>query len=321
MPLRSLIASSLARSNTRLLMIDRQTLEWAAKYRELLQGYVEAMGGTSITAPRRALAEQIAVLQTELSVLTDRFASGGRGGSTEDLAIYLKLSATTSDLMQTAGLGPSLQQPIVDQDRVAGAREELAALLTRRSAAQERERERGIYRDNNHKIIDDPARLQLAQEIYRLQQLAEQIDSGETTAPSDASPEPLVITKVPPSPPPELTVVATAPSPPPAPTPLTDAALEEQRHRLAGRRASLQRERGRLAEALLTNPTLRPQLDKLITEQAAVDTELQQINNTLNARLAAQPSTTTQSFLEWNATGSGMRFHHWSPGLHWPRLR
>jgi hypothetical protein len=154
---------------------------WAAKYQELLAGYIEAMGGASITAPRRALAEQIAVLQTELSLMTDRFASSGRGAAIEDLAAYLKLGDRVSDLMQTAGLGPSLQQPIVDQDRVAGAREELAALLMRRSDAQERERQRGTGRDNNHKVIDNPARLQIAKQIHSLQQLAEQIDNGETT--------------------------------------------------------------------------------------------------------------------------------------------
>jgi hypothetical protein len=185
---------------------------WAAKYQELLPGYIDAMGGTSITAPRRALAEQIAVLQTELSVMTDRLAGSGRGGSSEELALYLKLGDRVSDLMQTAGLGPSLQRPIVDQDRVSGAREELAALLMRRCDAQEAERQRGTFRDGNHKVITDPARLQIAQEIYRLEQLAEQIDSGETTAaPSDASPEPLTITKAAPTPPPELKVVEPPP--------------------------------------------------------------------------------------------------------------
>ena len=90
---------------------------WAAKYQEMLTGYIDALGGKEITPPRKALAEQIAVLQTELAMLTDRFASGGRGGSAEDLAIYLRLSDSAAELMQTAGLASSLQAPIVDHDR------------------------------------------------------------------------------------------------------------------------------------------------------------------------------------------------------------
>jgi hypothetical protein len=304
---------------------------WAAKYQELLTGYIDAMGGTSITAPRRALAEQIAVLQTELSLMTDRFASSGRGAAIEDLAAYLKLGDRVSDLMQTAGLGPSLQQPIVDQDRVAGAREELAALLTRRFDAQEAERQRGTFRDNNRKIITDPGRLQIAQEIHRLQQQADAFDNGtvidNTPTPAAA---PLVISKAAPPPAPPLTVVAGTAAAPPAPAPAeakppppTDAELEEHRHRLASRRDALERERRRLAEDALTDPALRAPLNKLAAEQAALDTELQQVNSALAARLTEQSDGTTAAFLQWQGSSGGIRFSDWSPSSNpnWPRLR
>jgi hypothetical protein len=291
---------------------------WAAKYQELLAGYIEAMGGASITAPRRALAEQIAVLQTELSLMTDRFASNGRGGSSEDLGLYLKLSDSVAEYMQTAGLGPSLQQPIVDQDRVAGAREELARLLFRRSHAQEAERQRGTFRDGNHKVITDPTRLRIAQQIHELQRQAEALDDGETIDHAPPSPpEPLTITKVPPSPAPPLSVVAgTAAAPPPPPAeakPIDNFQLEERRHHLSCKRDAIEQERKRLAEAVLTNPTLQPQLDMLISERAALDTELQQVNSALAARLAEQPETTTGAFIEWSAGSGGLRFSDWSP--------
>jgi hypothetical protein len=298
---------------------------WAEKYSTLLKGYIEAMGGSSITAPRRALAEQIAVLQTELSLMTDRFASSGRGAAIEDLAAYLKLGDRVSDLMQSAGLGPSLQQPIVDQDRIAGAREELAKLLTRRCDAQEAERQRGTFRDNNHKVIDNPARLQIAQEIYRLQLLAEQIDNGETIDNGPPSlPEPLVVTKVAPAQPaPTLAVVAgTAAAPPPQPAeakPTDNSQLEERRHRLASQRDGLERDLRQCADAALVDMAAREKRDKLIADKTAVDAELKEVHAAMAAR---QPDSSTQAFIEWSANGGGLRFSDWSPtsNPNWPRM-
>jgi hypothetical protein len=228
---------------------------------------------------------------------------------------------------------PSPTQVNVSVGSVAGAREELSELLFRRSHAQERERERGVFRDGNHKIITNPARLQIAQEIYRLQQLAEQIDDGEIIDNATSSPpEPLVISKAPPSPVPELRVVGSsasskpepakpAPSAPPAkPPPLTDSELEERRHRLAARSDTLERVRGRYADDALVDTAARAQLDKLAAEQVTVDGELKEIHAAMAAR---QPDSSTQAFIEWSANGGGLRFSDWSPSSNpnWPRLR
>jgi hypothetical protein len=195
------------------MSIDRR---WAAKYQELLTGYIEALGGASITAPRRALAEQIAVLQCELSMLTDRFASGGRGGSTEDLGLYLKLSATAAELLQTAGLGPSLQQPPVDQSG-SDARAKLSAMINNHIRARETEHSQGIFRGDDGKVITDPKRLALEQQIYDLQKQRDAMSDNPNTQEAAANPEPLAITRTAPPLPPDLKVASPAPAPKPKP--------------------------------------------------------------------------------------------------------
>ena len=118
---------------------SKQTVAWATKYRELLRGYIDILGGTNITPTRRALAETIATLQTELSQLTDRFASNGRGGSTDDLNLFLKLSGTITELMRTAGLGASLEQPIVEQHDAENVHAKLATIFENIIAARKEE--------------------------------------------------------------------------------------------------------------------------------------------------------------------------------------
>jgi hypothetical protein len=291
---------------------DRRTIAWAQKYRELLRGYVDAMGGAGITAPRRALAEQISVLQTELGMLTDRFASGGRGGSTEDLAMYLKLSDSATELMRSAGLGASLEAPIVDHARGDDARDKLREAFDKIIAARDEDERHGIFHDASGAVITDPTRLALAQQIYDLQRQAEAIDSGTTIEPA---PEPMVITKVPPPAVPTLTIVAGTDAIKPDRELYAYSGLEERRHQLVRKREDLARERNRLSEQVLTNPALHAQLNDTIAKQAAVDAELRDINAAI---AKAAPDTSSQAYSDWmtNGGGSGL-ITDWSPSSSW----
>lgn len=159
-------------------MKEDRSIAWAVKYRELLRGYTDFLGGKEITPTRRALAETISTLQCELSMLTDRFASSGRGGSAEDIALFLRLSNNISDLLQSAGLAPS-QQPIVDARNGDDALEVLCAAFKKLTSARTQDEAAGIFRDGTGNVITDPTRLAIAQQIYALAQMAKAIDSGE----------------------------------------------------------------------------------------------------------------------------------------------
>ena len=128
------------------------------------------------------------MLQTELGVLTDRLASGGRGGSAEDLAMYLKLSDTIAELMQTAGLGAQLQAPLVDQARGNDATAKLTAMLDSLIRVRDEEAAAGVFRDEAGNEITDPQRLALEKEIYRLQRARDALDNATTT---DVTPTPV----------------------------------------------------------------------------------------------------------------------------------
>jgi hypothetical protein len=196
------------------MTVDRRTAAWAARYQELLQGLTHALG-SDIPPAKLAICRTAAVLQTELTMLGDQFASG-RGASGDDLNTFIKISATIGGLLQSIGLDQVLQRPPTN-DRASGddARAKLLAMVNNHVRARETEHAQGIFRDNQHRVITNPERLQIAQEIYRLQQQAEAIDN-DTTPPPAA--EPLVITKVPPPPPPDLRVVKPASSKPAPPS-------------------------------------------------------------------------------------------------------
>jgi hypothetical protein len=132
--------------------IDRRSLEWAQRYRELLEGYIEAMGGKSITPIRRVLAENLATLGAELSALTDRFLASGRGGNAEDLQLYLKLSGVIADLLREAGLSLAKQSAIIDPPGES-ARAKLEAIIGGLIDQRRAEESKGVYRDSNGDII------------------------------------------------------------------------------------------------------------------------------------------------------------------------
>ena len=196
------------------MTVDRRTAAWAARYQELLQGLTHALG-SDIPPAKLAICRTAAVLQTELTMLGDQFASG-RGASGDDLNTFIKISATIGGLLQSIGLDHVLQKPpAIDHASGDDARAKLLAMVTNHVRARETEAQQGIFRDNQHRVITNPERLQIAQQIYALQQRAEAIDNGTAAVQpsSDSHPPepPLTITKAKSPPPAPLRVVRTAP--------------------------------------------------------------------------------------------------------------
>jgi hypothetical protein len=236
---------------------DRQTVAWAKRYQELLRDFTETLGGENISPARRATVRTIATLQTELSVLGDRFAANGRGASPDDLSLFLKISATVGGLLESVGLGQPLRQYSVDENPPAEcAHTKLHAILTNLIRARKAEEAQGIFRDGDGNIISDLQRLAIEQAIFDLKQQRDAIDSS--TAPAD-------IEVVPPSLP-----VAPCEAPP------VDPAAQNviRIHRTSA-------------------PSTPPVAEK----------------------------STTQRFLEWNATGGGSeQIINWNLGPDWPRI-
>jgi hypothetical protein len=206
-----------------------RSTQWAAKYRELLKGYVSLMGGDAITPTRRALAETISTLQCELSQLTDRFANAGKGGSSEDLALFLKLSGNVAELLQGAGLAPTVQQPVSDSGG-DDALEKLSIAFKNIACAREQDEAAGIFRDSDGSVIVDPMRIELEKQIYALKQRREHLHDLPAplllAAPRAAEPAPLT-----PAPPASASTTP-APSAPTASAPTARALTpEEARHR------------------------------------------------------------------------------------------
>jgi hypothetical protein len=170
-----------------------RTTAWAERYQELRDGYIAIMGGDNITPTRRALAETIATLQCELLTLTNRFAGSARGGSPEDLALFLKLSSTISDLLQGAGIAAS-QQNNTDQNG-GDALEKLTTLFNNVVRANEEDERNGIFHDARGVIITDPAAIVLEKWIYTLKGMRANpppLDAAAAT-PAPATPEPLAL--------------------------------------------------------------------------------------------------------------------------------
>jgi hypothetical protein len=324
---------------------DRQTMAWARQYQEFLNGFVEALGGEQITPIRRALASQLATLQTELARLSDRFAAGGKGASSEDLNQFLKISGQISELLRSAGLTAAQQAPVVDQ-RGDDAREKLVALLTNLARCKQEDEANGIFRDASGAIITDEKQLAVEQQIYALRHGL--VEPAPVIA---ASAEPAKAL-------PSLRVVPPAAEPPKPPTKLAARArgapvdrhgkpipgigitalaypnaslvearrppppdLFEKHNELSRSRADLEKQRGRLCEEVLSNPARRVLLDETTAKLAAVDSELAEIKTKMAAWQAAQ--STTDSYLEWSARGGDSRITDWSlqSNPSWDHLR
>src|ERR1035437_6715143 len=127
---------------------DRRTTQWAERYSLLLRSHLESMG-SNVSAAKRALAETISTLQCELAVLQDKLASGGRGGDAGDLTLFLKLSSTVAELLESAGLK---QSTTVDHSGDA-ARDKLAAAIHGLIRARELEEAAGVFRDGDGSVI------------------------------------------------------------------------------------------------------------------------------------------------------------------------
>jgi hypothetical protein len=171
---------------------DRRTAAWAARYQELLQGFVAAMGGEAIAPMRRALARSLATLQCELLCLSDRFAVSGKGASVDDLNLFIKISDTIESLLATAGLNKSPPSQHSNQNPLGeNATSELAALLGNLVRARQEEETQGIFRDEKGNIITDPERLAIEQAIHDLKLKRDAIDNGTAPASVDVAPAPV----------------------------------------------------------------------------------------------------------------------------------
>jgi hypothetical protein len=145
---------------------DRQAA-WTKRYGELLKEFIAALGGESITPTMRATAKVLATLQTELSLLSDRFATTGRGASADDLSLFLKLAEKVADLLESIGLGPKPQSHSADD---CDAPPKLDAILTGIIRARHEEEAQGVFRDAEGNFITDPDRLSIERQIYALKQ-------------------------------------------------------------------------------------------------------------------------------------------------------
>jgi hypothetical protein len=136
------------------MTVDRRTVAWAKTYRETLRNLFDSLGGEENVAPAKlAIARTLAVLQTELSVLTDRFAADGRGGSPDDINRFLKISDTVASLLAALGLGKPLQQS--GQNHAENAHAALQAVLEGIMRVRADEEAKGIFRDRAGSVIDN----------------------------------------------------------------------------------------------------------------------------------------------------------------------
>jgi hypothetical protein len=164
-------------------MTAARSTQWATKYVELLENYVALLGGDSISPAKKARAEVIATLSTELVMLTNKFAIAGRGASPEDLNLYLKLSGNVAELLMGAGL----QQTAADQNQGGDdARIKLAAALNNLIRGHQQDEAAGIFRDASGSVITDPARLVLERWIYTLKGMRDNPPPIDAAPPSPA---------------------------------------------------------------------------------------------------------------------------------------
>jgi hypothetical protein len=136
-------------------MSDDHRTQWAKYYKAFLADNIEALGGEeSITPLRRQSAKTLATLQTELAILTDRFAAS-RGGNAEGLVQFLKISGEISAQQKALGLDRPKRESAPPPGE--SGLERLVALLNgivRSNEAKRRvEESRGIYRTVDGAII------------------------------------------------------------------------------------------------------------------------------------------------------------------------
>jgi hypothetical protein len=205
---------------------------WAKKYATLLKDVVSAMGGTENVSPmRRGVANVIATLQTELAMLSDRFANG-RGASTEDLNLYLRLTAAIESLLENIGIKPAPVQPHANKDN--DDYHALYTLIANKIRTRKQEESAGTFREpDGITVVRDERRIALLKQAHALQQQSNAIRDGTEpvmlalAAPITATPEPtdtnVSVDSPKPTPPPPP---RRAPEPPP-PTPREPTTTEK----------------------------------------------------------------------------------------------
>jgi hypothetical protein len=284
--------------------VDPKTIAWTKTYKALLADFIKALGGENITPARRAIARNVATLQTELNMLTHRFAANGRGASTEDLAEFLKVSAMATSMMESVGLARPCE-PIPDKYDEAADK---AALLRAFDA---------VMRQNEQADTSDHVAgcRCVACEYKRERATVPASDPGNSIV--EAQEAPAIVRAA--AAPPALRVVKpsalgrdSAASNDPAPPSLP---LTEQRSALSARRDGLVRQVSDLAEAALVDPDIRAKRDRLQADLNVLDHDL----HALNAEIAKQPSDATRLFFE-SGGNSGRSQYDMSPAPDWPKL-
>jgi hypothetical protein len=157
---------------------DQRSKVWTQKYRELLAGLIESAGGEDqVSATRRVTLNMIATLQTQMVMLSVRFASDATGATSDDINQYLKMSSNVAELMQAAGLSKQQQQAPVDY---SAARDKLHDILLGIIQART---EDDAKREEERKALE--------KEIERLKKLRDSL-AVAAPAPKAAPPRPLV---------------------------------------------------------------------------------------------------------------------------------
>jgi hypothetical protein len=305
---------------------DRRTV-WTARYRELLSGFTEALGGEAITPTRKAMAQTLAVLQCQLLTLSDRFANS-QGGSADEMLQFLKISSAITELLAASGLTQILQQPIADPREAEEAEDFLRKAFEGVMGVRLEEESRGIFRDRDNNVIDISAHVTgCACEPCQWRRDHPDIIPASPAInriPAAQKAPAIVAASSPPAP--QLRVVP-HPQPQPAPPPKAEPApvqstgdLMEQRRQLTDHCDDLRRQISQLADRALVDADARSRRDRLQADLTLLESDLSRLNATINQLQAASQSTTAK-FLEWSAGGGGRSSYDMSPGWDWPRLR
>src|SRR5713226_3020076 len=107
-----------------------QSAAWKQKYKRHLADNVARLGGVDITAQRRAIAREAAILQTEQDGMAQRFAAGN-GGSREDLNLFTSISSTVKSLFESVGAPDVVVNQNAENEQVRAALEQTLANLIR----------------------------------------------------------------------------------------------------------------------------------------------------------------------------------------------
>jgi hypothetical protein len=149
---------------------------WAAKYHELFSGFLEELGGDRVPPVKRAFIRQLAVVETEISMMGDRFANAQ--STSEELGTYMRLGDKSADLRRCLGIDHTIT-PVQHAEEADEARQHLHTLLSNLIRVRLEEESQGVFREpDGLTFVTDPARIELKRQIYALQQREKALASG-----------------------------------------------------------------------------------------------------------------------------------------------